>query len=120
MAVAKKWQRYRRQCQHCRAMFGCWRATQRYCSRACHAADRPEHQRKAGRAGGVASATQRLARMVAEIRAVWPGIPDEAVRTIWAERRRWWLNGYRVGHRAGRRAGFAEACGETTRRRRAA
>jgi hypothetical protein len=98
MAVALKYQRFRRICRQCAKPFGCWRKTQKFCSQKCHAISRPDHQ--------------RVLEIVAEIRAAVPGLTDEAIRLLLVQRRRWWNQGYQTGVKAGRRDGWAEALGE--------
>lgn len=112
MTVAAKWQRYRRRCAQCGAMFGCFRKVQRFCSQTCFAQSRVEALRIAGRAGGLARGVQRHQVVVSELRAAWPDMPDAAVAVLQEERRKWWEGGYRSGVVAGRRQGFAEALGE--------
>jgi hypothetical protein len=116
MAVAAKWQRFRRICRFCDKPFGCWRKTQKFRSQKCHALSRPDHQRAAGRLGAAATSQLRIAAVIAEIRAAVPGLTDEAIRLLLVQRRRWWNQGYHTGMKAGRRSGWAEACGERKRR----
>lgn len=117
MPSAAKYQRYRRKCQRCGVMFGCWRPTQRWCSRKCCANDRIDHQRRAGQTAGKLSGQRQAARVLAELRATWPDAPLSALELLRTQRRIWWMAGYQAGDKRGFRRGFAAALGEAPERR---
>lgn len=111
MAWQTKLQRHRKKCQRaaCGQMFQCRTVTQRWCSRRCAALAMPTGFRaNRGKCGGVASARSREARALAKVRAVWPGMPDDAARAVLGL-----LAGqYRSGWRTGLRTGWRQALGE--------
>jgi hypothetical protein len=118
--IATKWQRYRRRCKVCGAMFGCWKADQPTCSRRCgglFTARQRAGQLRAGARKGVATAARnRFRRCIAEVLAAWPAMPAEAQRAIFRYGQRRYQSGMKTGRQAGYRLGWAAACGETPER----
>jgi hypothetical protein len=87
------------------------RESHRFCSRKCAAQSSP-WRHECGRRGGLSAARGRLERAVRDVRAVWPGMPPEAMRVVLAMARRNWASGWKAGDRSGFRRGFAAANGE--------
>ena len=100
---------YRRKCQlaTCGQMHETRRPHQRFCSRRCAAFASPWRV-MCGQRGGVVSARNRHTRALARLRAAFPGLSPAGVVALRADMKR----SYEAGWVAGRRSGWAEACGE--------